>query len=159
MSISDLTPEVHREIGVELFNKTWELMDKSDRNDDDKTLMLEYAHGSALHWSFCGTEVNRQRAYWLLSRVYSVLGVAQLSILFAKLCREVTESFPKEMADYDLAFSYEALARAFAIGGENEMAKANYLLAVAAGLQIKDAEDRKVFDNDLSSDIFLKYAK
>ena len=74
MTISDLTPEVHRAIGVELFNKTWEIMDKPKRSDQDNALMLEYAHGSALHWSYCGTEDNRQRAFWLLSRVYSVFG-------------------------------------------------------------------------------------
>jgi len=154
MGISDLTPETHRTIGVELFNKTWEMMDKSDRSDQDNALMLDYAHGSALHWSYCGTEVNRQRAYWLLSRVYAVQGVGQMSVFFAKLCREVTESFQREMADFDIAFSFEALARAYAVNGDKKLAKENFLLAEAAGREIKDAEDRKIFDGDLRSEIF-----
>ena len=59
--------------------------------------------------------------------------------------------------DFDIAFSYEALARAYAVGAEDELAKENYILAVAAGEGIKDPEDRKVFDSELKADVFKKF--
>jgi len=36
----------HRQLGVDLFNETWRLMET--REDDDR--MLHCAHASAYHW-------------------------------------------------------------------------------------------------------------
>ena len=157
MNNIELSPEVHRSLGVELFNKTWELMDKTDRSSADDATMLEFAHASAYHWSFCGTLVNQQRGYWLISRVYAVLGIPDACLLFAKLCRESTESGLNEMEDFDIAFSFEALARAYALNGELKKTDEMFKSALEAGKLIKDEEDRKIFSESLNSGVLTQF--
>jgi hypothetical protein len=153
----ELVPEVHRKIGIELFNKTWGLIDKTERTSSEDAIMLEFAHASAYHWSFCGTLVNQQRGYWLISRVYAVLAIPDACLLFAKLCRESTECGLKEMEDFDIAFSFEALARAFALKGELAKAEEMFRSAVAAGKLIKDDEDQKIFTESLVSGVLIQF--
>jgi hypothetical protein len=62
----------HRQLGVDLFNEVWRLMET--REDDER--MLHAAHASAYHWAEapeCEPR-NRARSEWQVSRVYSVLG-------------------------------------------------------------------------------------
>jgi hypothetical protein len=157
MNDVELSLEVHRSLGVELFNKTWDLMDKMYRTPSDDATMLEFAHSSAYHWSFCGTLVNQQRGYWLISRVYAVLGIPDACLLFAKLCRGTTESGLNEMEDFDTAFSYEALARAYALNGELKKTAEMFKSAVEAGKLIKDEEDRKIFSESLNSGVLTQF--
>ncbi len=157
MNDVELSAEVHRSLGVDLFNRTWELMDKPDRTPTEDATMLEFAHSSAYHWSFCGTVVNQQRGYWLISRVYAVLGIPDGCLLFAKLCRENTESGINEMADFDVAFSFEALARAYALNGELKKTAEMFKSAVEAGKLIKDEEDRKIFSESLNSGVLTQF--
>ena len=55
------------------------------------------------------------------------------------------EAHPEEMADWDLAFAYDALARAHAAGGEVDAACRTREQAKAAGEAISDEEDRVYF--------------
>jgi hypothetical protein len=157
MNDVELSPGVHRSLGVELFNQTWGLMDKTDRTPSEDATMLEFAHASAYHWSFCGTVVNQQRGYWLISRVYAVLGIPDASLLFAKLCRESTESGLSEMEDFDIAFSFEVLARAYALNGELKKTAEMFKSAIEAGNLIKDEEDRKIFSESLYSGVLTQF--
>lgn len=156
MTVNGMTLELHRALGIELNNRTWGLMDKPEHTSADQALMLEYAHASAHHWAACGTDVNRQRAYWLISRVYAVLEMPQPCLLFACLCRELTETASGEMRDFDCAYSYEALARAYALAGEKEKGTDYYARAATAGEGILGEEDRKIFTTDLHSGILLQ---
>jgi hypothetical protein len=153
----ELSPETHRSLGIELFNKTWDLMDKTDRTPTEDATMLELAHASAYHWSFCGTVVNQQRGYWLISRVYAVLVIPDACLLFAKLCRECTESGLSEMEDFDVAFSFEALARAYALNGELKKTAEMFKSAIEAGNLMKDEEDRKIFSESLNSGVLTQF--
>jgi hypothetical protein len=157
MNDVELSQEVHRSLGVELFNKTWDFMDKTERTPAEDATMLEFAHASAYHWSFCGTVVNQQRGYWLISRVYAVLGIPDACLLFAKLCRESTRSGINEMKDFDVAFSFEALARAYALNGELKKTAEMFKSAIEAGKLIKDEEDRKIFSESLNSGVLTQF--
>ena len=53
------------------------------------------------------------------------------------------------MKDFDIAFAYEGLARAYAINGHMEETDKYYKMAKKAGSQIKNREDKNIFDNDL----------
>ena len=152
-----LASDVHRKIGIELFNKTWGLMDKTDRTPSEDATMLEFAHSSAYHWSFSGTLVNQQRGYWLISRVYAVLAIPDACLLFAKLCRESTESGLSEMEDFDIAFSFEALARAYTLKDDLGKAAEMFRSAASAGKLIKDDEDQKVFTESLLSGVLIQF--
>ena len=49
-----ITPAVHRQLAVDLFNATWTLLDKSGRSAGDDELMVHTAHASAYPWRQVG---------------------------------------------------------------------------------------------------------
>ena len=98
----------HRQLGVDLFNETWRLIES--REDD--TLMIDCAHASAYHWALapeCKPE-NRARSAWQISRAYTVAGRPDEALFHAERCFQLCERYG--LGDWDLAYAYEALARA-----------------------------------------------
>ena len=50
--MAEATSDVdHRQLGVDLYNYTWTLLEKEDRTRDDDDEMLNSTHASAYHWS------------------------------------------------------------------------------------------------------------
>lgn len=141
----------HRRLGVELFNKTWALMRKSDRTRAEDDEMLHCAHASAYHWLQVGTQANRARSEWQCSRVYTVLGLAEPALRHARRCLELVESAPEEMDDWDLAAAHEALARAYATAGDGDEARSQVELGRTALAQIADEEDRAHLEADFAT--------
>ena len=45
-----ITPTLHRQLGVDLFNATWKLLDKPERTPGEVDTMIHTAHASAYHW-------------------------------------------------------------------------------------------------------------
>jgi hypothetical protein len=135
-----------RQLGVDLFNEVWGLMES--REDDDR--MLHAAHASRYHWGEAEEcePANLARGEWQVSRVYAVLGRAEPAIWHARRCLEHCEQ--KGIGDWDLAYAYEALARAHALAGNSE-ARDWKTKARAAGDEIAHPEDRKHFDEDYAT--------
>jgi len=134
-----------RQLGVDLFNGTWRLIES--REDDD--LMIDCAHASAYHWAVapeCKPE-NRARSAWLLARVYAVAGRSEPALHHARRCLELCEQ--NGLDDWDLAFAYEALARASAASGDSNAVRRFAKLARA--VPIVDADDRAQLDGDLAT--------
>ena len=46
-------------LAASLFNRTWTLLDKPDRSEEESELMVHTAHASRLHWEAVGTDENR----------------------------------------------------------------------------------------------------
>ena len=146
MRSESLEAEEHRRLGIDLYNRTWTLMDSP--GDE----MLHCAHASAYHWmQGGGTTANRARSEWLCSRVYSILGRPEPALQHARRCIELVESSPAEMEDWDLAGAHESLARAHLVAGETEEARRNYELAREDTAQIENPEDRKHIEADLDA--------
>jgi hypothetical protein len=138
-----------RELGVELYNDVWRLLES--REDDDK--LLHQAHASAYHWlkaPECAPR-NRARSEWLCSRVYSVLGRAEPAMHHAQRCLQLCEQHPDNVEDWDLAFAFEALARAYRIAGHEDEARRYEQLGREQAEVIADPEDRESLLRDLSS--------
>lgn len=136
----------HRRLGIDLYNRTWTLMDAP--GDE----MLYCAHASAYHWMQAGgTTANRARSEWLCSRVYSLLGRPEPAVHHARHCLEFVESAPEEMEDWDIAGAYEALARAHLTAGDTEEARRFYELGREATAKIENPEDRKHIEADLDA--------
>jgi hypothetical protein len=141
--------ENHKNTAIELFNLTWELMDKQNRSQADIDRMINAAHASRYHWEIVGQAVNLARGEWLISRVYALLNRSEPCLYHASRCLEIT--LENDLIDFDLAFAYEAMARATHISG-NEVQSAKYLtLAENAGAQIQDANDQKYFFSELQT--------
>ena len=146
MRSESLETEQHRRLGIDLYNRTWTLMDAP--GDE----MLHCAHASAYHWMQAGgTTANRARSEWLCSRVYSILGRPESALHHARRCLELVESAPDEMEDWDIAGAREALARAHLTAGETEEARRHYELAREDTAKIADPEDRKHIEADLDA--------
>ena len=140
------------------FNGIWELLDKTKRTPDDDENMLLGAFASLYHWKQVGSAVNLQRGYWMISRVYQVLGSADQALQWAIKCQAVTEDNPSDMEDYDFAFAQECLARAYALADDLDRAKEHFDLAVDLGKKIEDPEDRELFTNDLQGGNWYQFS-
>jgi hypothetical protein len=144
--------EEHRRLGIDLFNRTWTLMESPARTAEDDDELLHCAHASAYHWLRAGTLVNRVRSEWQCSRVYTVLGHAEPALRHARRCLELAESAPAgELEEFDLPFAYEAMARAHALAA-NEAEWRDWLERARAGAaSVADEDDRALLESDLAS--------
>src|SRR5690242_1756139 len=143
--------DTHRQLGVELYNKSWTLMEKSDRVPSDDDELVHCAHASAYHWLQVGTAANRARSEWLCSRVYAVLGRSASAVRHARRCLSLVEESPAEMEGWDLAAAHEALARAHLVAGELDAARRHLERSRAAVASVAETEDREVIEADLAA--------
>jgi hypothetical protein len=139
------------EFAKKSFNSIWPLLEKPQRTPDEDREMILAAFASLYHWRKVGTAVHEQRGSWMISRVYQVLGKAQSSLEWAHRCFLLTEENTSEMEDFDQAYAQEALARAYALSGEEGQALKHWKQAAKLGEKIKDLEDKKIFQGDLQA--------
>ncbi len=137
----------HRQLGVDLFNHTWTLLEREGRSADEDDEMLGAAHASRYHWSKASTEAKHQaRGEWQLARVYAVLGRGEPAVHHAERCLAWCDR--GDVEDWDVAFAHEALSRAHRVAGNHEEAERHKALARGKGDAIVDPEDRAHFDED-----------
>ena len=143
-----LDAQDERRIAVELFNETWAMLERPDRDAEEDLRMLHAAHASRFHWGEIGEPVNLARGEWQCSRVYAVLGRAEPARFHAERCLELCEA--NGIGDLDLAYAHEALARAERLAGDEEAVRRHLDDARAAATRIAEAEDREHFLRDLA---------
>ena len=141
--------EWHRQQAIDLFNFTWTLIDKPDRTPGEDNLMIHASHASRYHWSIVGTVVNDLRGDWQIAHVYTLLNLPERALHYAQLCLRQCQE--QHIGDFDLAYAYEAVARALACAGRNVEAQECYRLAEQAGVHIAEEDDRQMFQKDLAS--------
>jgi hypothetical protein len=140
---------LHRRFAVDLFNLVWELLDQEDRTSEQDDRMIHAAHASRFHWGEIGTALEFARGDWQISRVYAVLNRPQAAIYHAHRCLMLCEAH--QIGDFDLAFAYEALARAYAVANDPATSEEYIDLAEEAAEQIADEGDREYFLSELAS--------
>jgi len=128
----------------------WALLEKPVRTRDEDAHLLAAAFASYYHWSFAGREVHLQRAEYMIARAFLALGNPREAMLHAARCLEMTRNYPDQMADFDLAYAQEMMARAHAAIGQLELARKFKDAAQMAGEQIQNQEDREIFFADLA---------
>jgi hypothetical protein len=141
--------QVQRKIAVDLFNYVWQLLNKPDRTIIDNDTMVHAAHASRYHWGEVGNAVNLARGEWQISRVYSVLERAEPALYHAQRCLD--HCVQNSIGDFDLAFAYEALARAWHVAGQSDQVAYYLDLGRTAGGQIAEEDDRELFFADLEA--------
>jgi DNA-binding transcriptional MerR regulator len=146
-----LDAETHKRLGIDLFNKTWTLMEKETRTQEEDDEMLHCTHASAYHWLHVGTTANRARSEWQCSRVNAVLGRPEAALAHARRCLELVESEPDVMEEFDLPAAYEALARAHLVDGDLSEARRYRELGVAETAKIAGEEDRRIMEADFAT--------
>jgi tetratricopeptide (TPR) repeat protein len=140
--------QAHLEFAKSIYNSIWELLEKEDRSQEEDQEMLLAAYASLYHWTKVGTAVHHQRGSWMISRVHQSLGEAELSLAWAYRCLEISETHSSVMEDFDLAYAQEALARAYALAGDQEKALHHWQKAASLGERIEDKEDKEIFEGD-----------
>lgn len=141
--------QVHRTFAPGLFNKAWEYLDRGSLTVDEEDEMLHIAHASLYHWSKIGKSVNMARGEWLLARAYSVAKRPSEALYWAEKCRARCED--DGLSAFDCAASAEAVARALAVSGKKVEAMEWRNKAATSAEAITEAEDKKIFAEDLAS--------
>jgi DNA-binding transcriptional MerR regulator len=145
----ELDPVAERQLAAALFNRVWTLLELETRTEAEEAEMIHAAHASTYHWMRIGGPERRARGEWQCSRVYAVLGRAEPALFHASKVLEICQR--EHIGDFDLAFAYEALARANALSGD--LAEAHHWaeLARAASAEIAEEEDREIVIGDLQT--------
>jgi hypothetical protein len=165
MSNKDKTSEkkeelkIHRKLAGQLFNHTWDLIDKGGkRTPEEDDEMIHSAHASKYHWTVVINSgeypdtgpVNHARGDWQISRVYSLLNIPESALRYAQKSLQVC--LDNDIAGFDLAFGYEAVARAYSLKDNMKEELEEFLnLAKEAGNKIEKESDREYFLSELKT--------
>ena len=144
-----LDPGVEQRLAARLFNRVWELLERTDRSQDEDDEMLHAAHASRYHWGQAGEAVQRARGEWQCSRVYAVLARAEPAMHHARRCLAVAEEH--KLSPFDLGCAHEAIARAAKLAGRDEQAAQHTALGRAAADEVADPEERQILLGDIAS--------
>jgi len=152
VTVSAADVELHRRLGVELFNRVWDLLVLDGRTPDQDDEMVHAAHASRYHWSRAEDPGPRwARGEWLCSWVYSELGRAEPALYHAHRCEALCREYEPALEDFDMPAMHEALARAQLVAGNREEALHRLDLATKLCAEIEDPEDREIIKSQIDS--------
>ena len=127
----------------------WDLMEKTDRSPEEDDKMLHAAHASRYHWGEIGTPLEFERGEWQISRVYALLQRPESALYHAERCLAICQT--NNIGNFDLAFAYEGIARAYAVAGDADQSRTYIALGKQASQDIKEADDRQYCLRELQS--------
>lgn len=141
----------HKTFALETNHLVWSLLSKPSRSLQEDEQMIHAAHASRFHWGEIGTPLHLTRGDWLISHVYAVLHLPQPVLDYAQKCLAVCQQ--NAIGDFDLAYAYEAMARAYAALDQKDLCEQYLQLAQQAGEQIQniEPEDKQIFFADFQS--------
>lgn len=140
---------MHRQLAADLFNETWDLMDKVDRTATEDDLMIHMAHASRYHWAVVGEPVHFARGDWQLARVYTLVGRAEQALHYATSSLQWCQEHSLE--EFDRGFAYEAMARAYALQGDAVRRDEHLQLALQTAQLVSKTSDREWLIRNLES--------
>lgn len=141
--------EWHKKQAINNFNKTWDYIDIKERTEEDNLNMIHTAHASRFHWGEIGTPLEFARGEWQIARVYSLVGMYESALFHAQ--HSLNYCLNNNISGFDLAFGYEAVARAYMIGNNKESMEHYLQLATNQAEQITEKEDKEYFLSELST--------
>lgn len=107
--------QAHQYFGAECNNRTWDLIERTDRSDEETVEMIHEVHASCWHWSKVGEQVNLIRGHYLVAKVYFAAGMREMGAFWAQKTWAQTQELGLDGWDY--AFGLEIAARGAAAGG------------------------------------------
>jgi hypothetical protein len=144
-------PSDERQLAVDLFNHVWTLMELPQRTAEQDDEMIHATHASRHHWAAVGTGANLARGEWQVSRVYVTVGRAEPALYYAHRCLAYCEANSDDLADWDLAYAYEALSRAHGLAGNREESERYAAQARELAAHVANEKDREHLDEDLAT--------
>jgi hypothetical protein len=140
-----------RDLGIDLFGRVWELLDKGDRSSDENAEMLAAAFASRWHWGQAAeaTKENLAIGDWQVAHVASQLGHGSVALEYAT--RALAAADAEGWGDWQRASMLEGMARACAAVGDTA-GRAKYFAEASAALEtIVEAEDRELIASQLAT--------
>jgi hypothetical protein len=147
--VAPMEPLEERRVASELFNHVWTLLDLDERTIEQDDAMVHAAHASRWHWGRVGTPQHWAIGEWQCSRVYSVLGRPEPALHHARRCLEL--SAVEGVDPFVEASAHEAMARALAISGDTDGARAEREAAYRLAIALEEDDDRAVIESDLAT--------
>lgn len=132
--------DVEKEMAIDCFNKCWELIEKKDRKHNEDMNMIYLAHASRYHWGNIGSPIEILRGEWQISHVYSILNNGQMALFHG--LESLNICLDQGVTGFDLAFAYEATARAYKLLNNTEKYSQYICLAKITANEIEDENDR-----------------
>lgn len=147
------TPQIdadaaHRRFAADCFNRTWELLERPNRTDDETEEMILCSTASLWHWTRRAdrTDRNLSIGHWQLSRVYASAGRPDEAMRHGRRSLEFAGESP-----FLRAWAHEAIARAALLQNDRETFAAQMEPARTFAAQVTDAEDRRALETDLAA--------
>ncbi len=141
--------EWHKKQAIENFNGTWDLIDKTDRSEEEAIQMIHKAHASRFHWGEVGGPKQLATGEWQISRVYALVGQAQSALLHGQAGLRFCEE--GSLTPFDYGFAYEAIARAYHMLGDTEQRDQFILKGKDVAAKIESEDDRSYYVSELES--------
>ncbi len=139
----------HEKLAKNLFNQVWDLLEKENRTIEEDDKMVHAAHASRFHWGEIGSSITFERGEWQISRVYSTLSRPESAIYHAIRCLDIC--LKNGIGDFDIAYAYEALARAYFVNNDIDEYKKHFKLGEQAANNINKKDDREYFLSELNN--------
>lgn len=144
------TAAAQRWFAVELNNRLWAALEEPRWSAEEAEQHIHAAHASCYHWMQAGSVANHARAEVLVANVYAAAGYGESALRHALRCQELIDENRFAFEDWDFAFAFDALARAYALTGDAGEAAHFREQAQAAGKAIVGDEEREIFQRWLS---------
>ena len=141
----------HRFFSAECFNRAWDLIDKPSRTPEEDQTMLQLGLTSLWHWTQRSDRkpINLSVGNWQLSRIYALLGQADLARLYGQASLRLSQ----EEGDFPfyLGYAYEALARTESISRDSAKMEEYLQKAQECIEKIPDPDDKQQLLADLAT--------
>jgi hypothetical protein len=139
----------HRRFSGMAFNRTWELLDKSDRTERENDEMLAATFASLWHWLNRpdATDLNLSIGYWQIARVFTVLGDGPNGVAWGEKCLAVSQNQPP----FYLAYAHEAMARGYRMLGDESKKQEHRAQARKLAEKVEEAGERSAIEADLAT--------
>jgi hypothetical protein len=144
----EINAAIHKKLAIDLFNATWDLIDKQDRTAEENDAMIHRAHASYYHWSQVGQPTHLAVGVWQVAHVYTILQQCESAVYHASRNLDICRTHG--IGDWQLAFAYEALARAYAAAGEAERSRHYRAEATEHGAKIAEQGERDHFQAEFA---------
>jgi hypothetical protein len=140
----------HRRLAVDLFNRSWQLLELENRTPAQDDELIHVVHSAAFHWGEIGNAARRARSENQCARVYAALGRPEAALHHAQRSLELVRDGGDGFEDWDLATALEVVARAHLAAGNRAEAEHYATLAQSELDTIAEPEDREIIESQLA---------
>jgi DNA-binding transcriptional MerR regulator len=150
LTVDPVDAATHRRLAVDLFNRSWRLLETENRTPEQDDELVHVVHASRYHWGEVGTAANLARGENQCARAYAALGRPEPALHHANRALELVRAGGEGLEDWDLASALEVLSRAYLAAGDREEA-AHYAGLARKELEtVADPDDREVIEGQIA---------